>query len=67
MFEPHLNARRLTILDRLKHGVAFLTWANFNRELCSAGRRALYLEVVHLQIEVRVEGHPLLTVLEVEA
>ena len=67
MFEPHLNARRLTILDRLKHGVAFLTWTNSDSELCGAGRRALYLEVVHLQIEVRVEGHPLLAVLEIEA
>ena len=67
MFEPHLNARRLTILDRLKHGVAFLTWTKFNCEPSGAGRRALYLEVVHLQIEVRVEGHPLLAVLEIEA
>ena len=67
MFESHLNARRLTLLDRLEHGVAFLTWAKLDREPCSTRRRVNNLEVVDLQFEVGFEGHPLLAVFEEEA
>ena len=67
MFEPHLNARRLTLLDRPEQDVVFLTWVELDRELCGARGIAHQLEVVDLQIEVRIESHPLLGVLEVEA